>query len=267
MEITQDKIISMIDEIITYGKKALDTEIITSGPGVVFPDYLSGTHYNKFKSKLKLFTERYLKNYPLYEELLVCQKANTSISKCKMAIQHLETIRNDELFLEQFTDNNSKESGGVKKDNHKVFIVHGHDETTINMVKLFVHSIGYEPIILRNEVSGGLAIIDKFEKYAKEVAFAIVLYTACDKGKDKNKHRYNYRARQNVVFEHGYLISLLGRQNVVALVEKTVETPGDVDGVVYVSMSDMDWQQQIMKEMKAVGLSIDYSKAEVGALK
>ena len=89
---------------------------------------------------------------------------------------------------------------------------------------------------------------------ANDLAFAIILYTACDLGNDKlhtNEH-LNPRARQNVVFEHGYMCALLGRQNVCALVDSDVEFPGDMSGIVYVSFDD--------KGMKAAGLDVDLNK-------
>mgnify|MGYP000562071426 CR=1 FL=1 len=52
------------------------------------------------------------------------------------------------------------------------------------------------------------------------VGFGIVLYTPCDKGGLANDGaELKYRARQNVVFEHGYLIGKLQRKNVCALVK------------------------------------------------
>ena len=47
--------------------------------------------------------------------------------------------------------------------------------------------------------------------------------------------RQKNRANQNVVFEHGYLMATLGRENVCALVQGDIETPNDISGVVYVS--------------------------------
>ena len=95
------------------------------------------------------------------------------------------------------------------------------------------------------------------------MAFAIILYTACDLGNDK-LHAYehlNPRARQNVVFEHGYMCALLGRQNVCALVDSDVEFPGDMSGIVYVSFDDKGaWQITVAKEMKAAGLDVDLNK-------
>ena len=60
-------------------------------------------------------------------------------------------------------------------------------------------------------------LIEKIEEYT-DVSFAIVLYTGCDVGKLKTETDLKLRARQNVVFEHGYLVNKLGRKRVVALV-------------------------------------------------
>ncbi len=67
-----------------------------------------------------------------------------------------------------------------------------------------------------------MTIIEKIEKHS-DVTFAVVLYTGCDKGKFKEDSRYHLIARQNVVFEHGYMVAKLGRNKVVALVEPNVE--------------------------------------------
>lgn len=87
------------------------------------------------------------------------------------------------------------------------------------------------------------------------------MYTGCDVGKLKTKTDLKLRARQNVVFEHGYLVNKLGRNRVVALVEDGVETPGDVSGVLYISLSDTDWKQKVLREMDAGGLHFDATRA------
>jgi predicted nucleotide-binding protein len=53
----------------------------------------------------------------------------------------------------------------------------------------------------------------------------VVLYTACDEGKAKNETELKKRARQNVVLEHGWLMSKLSRKFVAAIVEDGVEFP------------------------------------------
>lgn len=117
------------------------------------------------------------------------------------------------------------------------------------------------------KASGGLVLIEKIEQYAEEAVFAIVLYTACDEGRLKESSEFNNRVRQNVAFEHGYLITKLKRKNVVALLEHGVETPDDVQGVVYVSMPADDWCKHIIKEMVATGMELDVTKVSVGKIK
>ena len=139
---------------------------------------------------------------------------------------------------------------------NKVFIVHGHDVTNRAEVELLVKKLGYEPIVLFKQASGGKTIIEKLEGETEGVCFAIILYTACDYGRDKTESKEQPRARQNVVFEHGFLSAKLGRDHVCALVEPGIEVPGDLAGVVYIPLSG-PWQYMIAKEMKKAGLEID----------
>lgn len=138
----------------------------------------------------------------------------------------------------------------------KIFIVHGHDISSRAEVELLIKKIGYEPIVLFKQASGGKTIIEKFEEETESVVFAIILYTACDYGRDKQESKEQPRARQNVVFEHGYLSAKLGRSRVCALVEPGIEVPGDLAGVVYIQLSGT-WEYMLAKEMKQAGLEID----------
>ena len=273
MQITREYIISQLDELIGLGTAALVKERNVSPDSFLVGDYLDGPIYSEFKSKLKLFADRHLQDYPLYKNITDNLESFYSISATQNIIQHLNTIKQDALFLETFDEVPEKQEDAVsitstiEGKSKKVFIVHGHDTNALDSVALFLYQIGCEPLIVKNEASGGLALIDKIEQYAKEAAFAIVLYTACDEGRLKETSNLRDRARQNVVFEHGYLIAKLKRKKVVALVEHGVETPGDVQGVVYVSMSAEDWRQQIIKEMLVAGVEVDVTKASVGKIK
>ncbi len=145
-----------------------------------------------------------------------------------------------------------------------VFVVHGHDEARRIAVEAFVRSIDYNPIVLFKEPSVGQTIIEKIEANAENICFAIVIYTACDLGKAKDASNLNPRARQNVVFEHGYMCAHLSRQKVVALLEKGVERPGDLEGVIYIELDDAGvWQIKVAREMKAVGLDVDLNKIKL----
>ncbi|MBN3966500.1 nucleotide-binding protein [Pseudomonas gregormendelii] len=134
----------------------------------------------------------------------------------------------------------------------QVFIVHGHDEIAKLEMASFVTALGLEPIILHMQASSGRTIIEKIEHYSN-VGFGIVLYTPCDIGYKVGNLNSNYRARQNVVFEHGYLIGKLGRDRVVAVVKGATETPNDISGVVYVSLDDQEnWKEELIKEMRSL---------------
>lgn len=151
--------------------------------------------------------------------------------------------------------------GTAKRNRNQVFIVHGHDELLRTQAARFVEKLGLEAIILDEQATGGSkTIIEKIEQYSG-VGFAIVLYTADDKGNDKNSAnngQLNFRARQNVVLEHGYLMASLGREYVVPLVKGELELPSDVHGMVYVN--DKNWEIRIAREMKSLGYEIDLNK-------
>lgn len=145
-----------------------------------------------------------------------------------------------------------------EKDKRKVFIVHGHDDATINEVKIFLTNLGLTPIVLREQPNAGKTIIEKIEEYT-EVGYSIVLYTPCDEGRSKTETTFKNRARQNVVFEHGYLCAKLGRSNVCALVSGDVEIPGDMSGVVYIRMQK-GWQFEVAKELKNAHIEVDANR-------
>jgi predicted nucleotide-binding protein len=141
----------------------------------------------------------------------------------------------------------------------KVFIVHGRDNEAKQEVSRYIESLGIDVIILHEQASSGMTIIEKIEHYSNEADFALVLYTACDLGRGINETKVHpkNRARQNVVFEHGYLMAKLGRENVCALVKGEIETPNDISGVVYVGLDAPGaWKLEVNKELKACGYKI-----------
>jgi len=154
------------------------------------------------------------------------------------------------------------EENKLFENNKKVFIVHGHDNEAKNETARLTEKLGLETIILHEQPSMGNTIIEKIEQYT-DVGFAIVLYTPCDIGyaKTKTKTEARNRARQNVVFEHGYLMGKLGRSRVCALVKGDVETPGDISGIVYTVMDKAGaWCYELIDNMKAVGYELDKNK-------
>ncbi|EGM77009.1 Putative nucleotide-binding protein containing TIR -like domain protein [Rheinheimera sp. A13L] len=144
---------------------------------------------------------------------------------------------------------------------NQVFVVHGHNEEVKVKVARFIEKLGFEPIILHEQASSGATIIEKIEEYSN-VGFGVVLYTACDTGsKAGTDLQLRPRARQNVIFEHGYLIGALARNRVCALVQGDLELPNDISGVVYTPIDHSDaWQLQLAKELKKAGYEVDMNK-------
>ncbi len=141
--------------------------------------------------------------------------------------------------------------------NHKVFVVHGHAESVNQEVARTIERLGLEAIILREQPNAGKTIIEKFEEYAKDVNFAVILLTADDKMESGNV----FRARQNVIFEMGFFMGALGRNNVMCLLEENVEKPGDIDGVVYTLIDKSGiWKYSLVKELQARGYDVDANK-------
>jgi predicted nucleotide-binding protein len=146
----------------------------------------------------------------------------------------------------------------VARNKRKVFIVHGRDNEAKQEVSRFIEKIGLEAIILHEQASSGMTIIEKIERYSNDADFALVLYTPCDLGRGSHESNPpNNRARQNVVFEHGYFMAKLGRENVCALVKGAIETPNDISGVVYVALDQSGaWKNDVAKELQACGYVI-----------
>lgn len=178
---------------------------------------------------------------------------STVIHNLKILLQKMISYQ-----ASNFASNLNKE-GKLSVMSNKVFIVHGHDEAAKNTMARTLEKAGFEAIILHEQASSGMTIIEKIEAHT-DVAYAVVLYTPCDLGRSKTETIENEknRARQNVVFEHGYLIGRLGRKRVSAFVKGNLETPGDISGVVYTAMDDGGaWKIDLAKNMRAAGLSVD----------
>ena len=142
-------------------------------------------------------------------------------------------------------------------DPKKVFVVHGHNETIKQTVARTLESIGLTPIILAEQPDKGRTVIEKFESEGNDVGFAIVLLTADDKGRKNKARKMQSRARQNVVFEMGYFMALLGRERVMLLLQEGVEEPSDLKGIVYTKLDkDEVWKYKLVKELRALGYEV-----------
>lgn len=154
----------------------------------------------------------------------------------------------------------SKQNNSGKQE---IFVVHGHNELIRESVARFLEHLSLKPIILHEQANRGRTILEKFIDHS-DVAFSVVLLTADDVGGKPpgNKKDLLPRARQNVIFELGFFIAKLGRNNVCALYEDGVEIPTDYQGVIFIKIDPNNaWRLALAKELKESGLSVDLNKA------
>lgn len=159
-------------------------------------------------------------------------------------------------ILEETTSHNNESAEQPKKMNDRVFLVHGHDQQAVDQTEILIHRFGLTPIILRVAPSEGRTVIEKFEAHS-EVGFAIVLLTPDDCGGVDAKH-LSPRARQNVIWEWGYLVGKLGRQKVICLYKQGVEIPSDLHGLVTINIANdvREKAEEIRRELNAAGYRI-----------
>ena len=121
--------------------------------------------------------------------------------------------------------------------------------------------LGLEPIILHEQASSGRTVIEKFEFYSEDIAFAVVLLTPDDVGHPGNgPNEPKPRARQNVILELGYFMGRLGRDRVCALHREDVELPSDYQGVIYIELdTGGGWRAKLAQELVQAKLPIDLS--------
>ena len=125
-------------------------------------------------------------------------------------IEELKT----EILIRQW--DSSPGANMKRKPSKKVFIVHGHNDALKYEIAHSLQNAGLDVTILHEQLEQGRTILEKLSDHASEAGFAVVLLTADDVGgkKGASPDSLQPRARQNVVFELGLFIGLLGRRRV-----------------------------------------------------
>lgn len=143
-----------------------------------------------------------------------------------------------------------------------IFLVHGRDVERREIVRRFLETVTDRAVVvLADQANRGQDILGKLLEHAQQAAFAVVLLTPDDEGGLAGVDVPSRRARQNVVFELGLFIGLLGRDKVAALNDPGVELPTDFSGVGYILIAGESWQMELARELKAAGVAVSLDKA------
>ncbi|MFI8524874.1 TIR domain-containing protein [Promicromonospora sukumoe] len=141
-----------------------------------------------------------------------------------------------------------------------IFLVHGRNLERREIVRRFLETVtDRQVVVLANQPNRGQDLLGKLLSNAQEAGFAVVLLTADDVG-GLASGETRPRARQNVVFELGLFIALLGRDRVAALNDTSIEIPTDFSGVAYIPLDGESWQIELARELKAAEIAVSLDR-------
>jgi predicted nucleotide-binding protein len=153
-----------------------------------------------------------------------------------------------------------------REPSRRIFIVHGHDSALKTQLARVLEVLQFVPVILAEQAEKGQALISKLHSHLADVAYAIVLYTPDDVAKSTEDPQIELcpRARQNVVFEHGILLGLLGPERICTIVKGEVELPSDLRGILTKEIQKDAGIETIafdlVKELVAAGYQVDANR-------
>lgn len=181
--------------------------------------------------------------------------------------------RDDAKKLAELTASGVRESAAPDREEssgppNSVFVVHGHDLATRDLVCDALSALSVEPIVLSQSLGQSQSLLQKFLGVSKAARFAVVVLTADDYGASLLQYdepgvadrALQYRARQNVVLELGFFYGHLGWENVFVLYRKApkvfpnFERPSDLEGAVFDEIDDHGrWRSTLASKLKEVG--------------
>ena len=145
---------------------------------------------------------------------------------------------------------------------NKIFLIHGSDNEMKFDVSKVLETLDLDPIILHENSDMRKNLIEKIDDYS-HVSFAIVLLSSDDLAysKEKTPDDNKYKTSQNVIFELGYFLGRLGKQNVSVIYKKRndFEIPNDYAGVRLIEYK-MGWYYELVKDLKNCNFKVDVNK-------
>ena len=211
--------------------------------------------YQKDLSQIYFHPIVYVSNMPESSYRRAWQEGSSQL------LNLVETMK-DEYLLKLESSNGTQENPNESERNFAVFLVHGHDGEMKQSVARFLERIGFDVIILHEQPSAGMTIIEKLSEFGGKISYAIVLFSPDDIFVRENEKEI-VRARQNVIFELGYFIGRLGRTNVTVLhkVVDDFEIFSDYSGVLYIPFEENDsWKMNLARELSNAGFDLDFNK-------
>lgn len=115
----------------------------------------------------------------------------------------------------------------------KVFVIHGHDENNLQILKtLLQERFGLIPVVMKEQPDRGMTVIEKFERLAEQCCFAVVLLTPDDHVSIGKGVKGMWQPRGNVLFELGWFCGRLRRERILFLCRRGTHIPSDFSAVM-----------------------------------
>lgn len=124
-------------------------------------------------------------------------------------------------------------------EDKRVFIVHGHDDACRKQLEDVLVANDLKPVVIQAMARTGEDLLGFLEDKIRSCMAGFILLTPDDEGR-----RYEFgeqlrlRARQNVIFEGGYLTALFRDTNRICFIQKgDIEIPSDLGGLLMEKVS------------------------------
>lgn len=178
--------------------------------------------------------------------------------------QKIEEFHNSLQEVTKFSDRMERMDaafGIPRAISNQIFIVHGNEITMLNAVVATLKRLGHESLISHDRSLEDKSIFQKFIDHPG-IGFAVVLLSADDIGyrKDQTPNEARLRARQNVVFELGFLMGKLGRERVFVLYveQRNFELPTSYFEAIYTPYDRFGhWQFELVRRLKSCDYKVD----------
>jgi predicted nucleotide-binding protein len=119
-------------------------------------------------------------------------------------------------------------------EENKVFIVHGHDREFREDLEKILKAQKIEPVVIQSMARTGADLLGFLEEQIRNCLGGFILLTPDDEGRlYRYGERLSLRARQNVIFEGGYLTALFRDTSRICFLQKgEMEIPSDLSGLL-----------------------------------
>jgi len=254
---------------VDFGSLIVDLETLVSNSKEDFSNEFWSEYENYLKTYNKLLKDvqslGFYKNMkPLKDVPYSEQSYESGYSKQEKAKLREITNAADNLLkkLKLLLSPPVKYAVNSKIRSNQLFVVQGNNDEMNSDVLQTLEKLELESIILNETPISEQKLVEKVSDCAN-VSFGLVLLSSVDSVcfEGKSPEEPKHQASQNVIFELGFLLGKLGKNNVVAVYwpKKGFELPDKFEGVRWIEYTQ-GWYFTLINELKECNFDVDANK-------